>query len=61
MASEATAARATCLVLARTREAMRNSCDKNDPKDGQVVLHPLKTGLAQKPLYPEIILAAILF
>ena len=32
---------------ARTREAMHNSWDKNDPKDAQVILHLLKTGLAQ--------------
>ena len=35
------------LALARTREAMHNSWDKNDPKDAQVILHMLKTGLAQ--------------
>jgi transposase len=35
------------LALARTREAMHNSWDKNDPKDAQVILHLLKTGLAQ--------------
>jgi transposase len=34
-------------ALARTREAMHNSWDKNDPKDAQVILHLLKTGLAQ--------------
>jgi len=26
---------------------MHNSWDKNDPKDAQVILHLLKTGLAQ--------------
>lgn len=35
------------LALARTREAMHNSRDKNDPKDAQVILHLLKTGLSQ--------------
>ncbi len=35
------------LALARTREAMHNSWDKNDPKDAQVILHLLKIGLAQ--------------
>jgi hypothetical protein len=35
------------LALARTREAMHHSWDKNDPKDAQVILHLLKTGLAQ--------------
>jgi hypothetical protein len=35
------------LALARTREAMHNSWDKNDPKDAQVILHLLKTGLTQ--------------
>src|SRR5579875_894425 len=33
------------LALARTREAMHNSWDKNDPKDSQVILHLLKAGL----------------
>ena len=35
------------LAVARTREAMRNSWDKNDPKDAQVILHLLKAGLTQ--------------
>jgi transposase len=35
------------VALARTREAMHNSWDKNDSKDAQVILHLLKTGLAQ--------------
>src|ERR1700704_3855523 len=35
------------VALARTREAMHNSWDKNDPKDAQVILHLLKTGLVQ--------------
>jgi len=32
------------VALARTREAMHNSWDKNDPKDAQVILHLLKVG-----------------
>lgn len=35
------------LALARTREAMNNSWDKNDPRDAQVILHLLKPGLSQ--------------
>jgi transposase len=35
------------LALARTREAMHNSWDKNDPKDAQVILHLLKSQLTQ--------------
>lgn len=35
------------LALARTREAMHNSWDKNDPKDAQVILHLLQAGLTQ--------------
>jgi transposase len=35
------------LALARTREAMHNSWDKNDPKDAQVILHLLKARLTQ--------------
>jgi len=35
------------MALARTREAMHNSWDKNDPKDAQVILHLLKSGLTQ--------------
>ncbi len=35
------------LAVARTREAMHNSWDKNDPKDAQVILHLLKSGLTQ--------------
>lgn len=33
-------------ALARTREARYNSWGKNDPKDAQIMLHTLKTGLA---------------
>jgi len=35
------------LALARTREAMHNSWDKNDPKDAQVILHLLQARLTQ--------------
>jgi transposase len=35
------------VAAARTREAMFNSWDKNDPKDAQVILHMLQTGLTQ--------------
>lgn len=35
------------LAAARTREAIHNSWDKNDPKDAQVILHLLKTGYVQ--------------
>ena len=32
------------VVLARTREALNNSWDKNDPKDAQVILHMMEIG-----------------
>ena len=35
------------LAMARTREALHNSWDKNDPKDAQVILHMLKIGAVQ--------------
>lgn len=35
------------LAMARTREALFNSWDKNDPKDAQVILHMLNTGMTQ--------------
>jgi len=35
------------VAASRTREAMYNSWDKNDPKDAQVILHMLLTGLTQ--------------
>ena len=35
------------LAMAKTREARYNSWDKNDPKDAQVILYMLKTGLTQ--------------
>lgn len=35
------------LAAARTREALHNSWDKNDPKDAQVILHLLRAGVVQ--------------
>ncbi len=35
------------VALARTREALHNSWDKNDPKDAQVILHRLRIGATQ--------------
>lgn len=35
------------LAAAKTREALYNSWDKNDPKDAQVILHMMKTGVSQ--------------
>ncbi len=40
------------LAVARTREALYNSWDKNDPKDAQVILHLLKTGATQRFVDP---------
>jgi transposase len=42
-----TLALAFSVAVARTREALYNSWDKNDPKDAQVILHLLKTGATQ--------------
>jgi transposase len=36
------------LALARTREALNNGWDKNDPKDAQVILHMLRIGASQR-------------
>ena len=36
------------LALARTREALHNGWDKNDPKDAQVILHMLRLGASQR-------------
>ena len=33
------------VALARTREALHNGWDKNDPKDAQVILHMLRIGV----------------
>jgi hypothetical protein len=35
------------LALARTREALHNGWDKNDPKDAQVILHMNSTEFEQ--------------
>lgn len=35
------------VALARTREALNNSWDKNDPKDAQVILHMMQIGAVQ--------------
>ena len=35
------------VALARTREALHNSWDKNDPKDAQVILHMMSIGAVQ--------------
>ena len=35
------------VALARTREALHNSWDKNDPKDAQVILYMMKLGQVQ--------------
>ncbi|MGJ8595009.1 IS110 family transposase [Sulfitobacter sp.] len=35
------------VALARTREALNNSWDKNDPKDAQVILHMMEVGNEQ--------------
>ena len=44
----------SALAAARTREVLHNSWDKNDPKDAQVILHLLKTGLVQNYYDPLI-------
>ena len=36
------------LALARTREALHNGWDKNDPKDAQVILHMLRINASQR-------------
>ena len=42
------------IAVARTRDALYNSWDKNDPKDAQVILHLLKTGTTQRYLDPLV-------
>lgn len=42
------------LAVARTRDAMYNSWDKNNPKDAQVILHLLKTGTTQRFVDPLV-------
>lgn len=38
---------ASSVALARTREALHNGWDKNDPEDARVILHMLKVGATQ--------------
>lgn len=45
------------VALARTREALHNGWDKNDPKDAQVILHMLTIGATQT--YADPLLAGI--
>lgn len=40
------------VALARTREALHNGWDKNDPKDAQVILHMLRIGATQANVDP---------
>jgi len=40
------------VALARTREALHNGWDKNDPKDAQVILHMLRIGATQAYVDP---------
>ena len=42
------------LAVARTREALFNTWDKNDPKDAQVILHLLKHGTTQAYVDPLV-------
>lgn len=42
------------IAVARTREALYNSWDKNDPKDAQVILHLLRTGATQRFVDPMV-------
>lgn len=43
------------LSIARTREAMYNSWDKNDPKDCKAILHMLQTGIHQTYCDPLVL------
>jgi transposase len=45
------------MALARTREALHNGWDKNDPKDAQVILHMLRIGATQR--YHDPLIAGI--
>ena len=42
------------VALARTREALHNGWDKDDPKDAQVILHMLRIGAA-KPYHDPLV------
>ena len=41
------------MALARTREALHNGWDKNDPKDAQVILHMLRIGASRAIMIPR--------
>jgi transposase len=45
------------VAIARTREALNNSWDKNDPKDAQVILHMMQIGNEQ--FYQDPLLCGI--
>ena len=45
------------MALARTREALHNGWDKNDPRDAQVILHMLRIGATQR--YHDPLMAGI--
>ena len=45
------------MALARTREALHNGWDKNDPKDAQVILHML--GIGATMTYQDPLVAGI--
>src|SRR5208283_4625565 len=45
------------MALARTREALHNGWDKNDPKDAQVILHMLRIGATER--YHDPLIAGI--
>ncbi len=45
------------VALARTREALHNGWDKNDPKDAQVIVHMLRIGATQT--YADPLVAGI--
>jgi hypothetical protein len=48
------------MALARTREALHNGWDKNDPRDAPVILHMLRIGATQCSSTRPIPLAAII-
>jgi len=47
------------VALARTREALNNSWDKNDPKDAQVILHMMQIGKLSAANYRKNVLLQI--
>ena len=42
------------MALARTREALHNGWDKNDPRDAQVILHMLRIGVNGQIIFPKV-------